>query len=295
MRYGINAFFYITHMSGVHGSIVKNEKSYMKLITHEDSYHLHKLFGAYVLGNFIYQHYLYIVIGDMNLTLFNLIPHILLHLSSLQFRVLAKRETETEKMKMFIWEELRLHSFVFALRAILVIWFQEFSYFIVLSTMLVADNITFSCGTQNVTTVRGVHTRNSNSLAKKLTGQFFSISQIGATIICSGMFQCKFSSALAFSTLPPIQTSAFGMTLLRKNIITKQMWQIIYTGQLLWVYVMWYLETGNLWIFPLSISGLMMRKTAISKYMMFCYFGLLHWTIYITFEVLNNPTIELEF
>jgi hypothetical protein len=92
------------------------------------------------------------------------------------------------------------------------------------------------------------------------------MSQMGATIICAGFFQNKWSPVLVFSTLPPIQTSAFGMTLIRKGIIDKIVWQYVYIIELLFVYLIWYIEMKNLYIVPLSAIFLFMRKMNMSKY-----------------------------
>ncbi len=50
-------------------------------------------------------------------------------------------------------------------------------------------------------------------------------------------------------TLPPVQTSAFGMTLLRKNLISKRAWTAVYVAELLLVYVYWLLAYGNVSVF----------------------------------------------
>jgi len=108
--------------------------------------------------------------------------------------------------------------------------------------------------------------KEKKSIIKQLYSGFFSTSQLGATIICGGFFQKKVNPILVFSTLPAIQTSAFGMTLLRKNIINKEIWQIIYSLELLLVYFIWYLEYNNLYIIFFSIIAYIYRKLNINKY-----------------------------
>jgi hypothetical protein len=92
------------------------------------------------------------------------------------------------------------------------------------------------------------------------------MSQMGATVIVSGMFQPHASSMLVFCTLPPIQTSAFGMTLIRKNLISQATWTMIYSIELLMVYLIWYLEYGNFNIVSIAFVTYMARRMGVSKY-----------------------------
>lgn len=242
-----------------------------KLITHEDPFHIHKTMGIYCLFHFVYQFFYYFTFHTMNLNTLNMLPHILLHITSFVFKVLDKRPVTgdnkiVKKMAMFIWEELRLHSFLFGCRSSLIILFPNYSVTIVFLTMLLADITTYFYGNPNVSTVRGNKNLEKKSIIKQLYSGFFSTSQLGATIICGGFFQKKVNPILVFSTLPPIQTSAFGMTLLRKNIINKEIWQIIYSLELLLVYFIWYLEYNNLYIIFFSIIAYIYRKLNINKY-----------------------------
>jgi hypothetical protein len=238
------------------------------LITNEDNYNLHKLFGMYVLLHYSFQYVHYFAFGYMILNKWNMIPHIGLHMSSFIFNVLQRRIMNT-KMAMFIWEELRMHSMIFSSRACLSIMYPQYRLIFIFTTMMSADLVTYCFGDRSQSTVRGNHLHITKNIFKQLSSQFFSISQLGATIICSGLFQNNYSSILVFSTLPPIQTSAFGMTLIRKNIINKNVWQYVYTAELVLVYVIWYLETQNLLIIPLSVSCYLMRRLGISKYVLF--------------------------
>ena len=216
-----------------------------KLVTPEDPYHIHKTCGLYVLMNFIYQYYLFFTTLTMNLTPLILLPHALLHVSSFMFKVLSHRG-RTKALNMFIWDELRLHSCIFAFRAIFTILFPEFGKPIVVITMLCADYATKLYGTEGVGTVRGkIANHGKRNIMNELSVAFFSISQMGATVICAGCFQSSPSPYLTFFTLPAIQTSAFGMTLIRKNIIDRSMWSVSYTIILLLVYVAWYKLYGT--------------------------------------------------
>jgi hypothetical protein len=169
---------------------------------------------------------------------------------------------------MFIWNELRLHSLLFAWRACFSILFIDYCFYISFLTIFLADIVTYYYGTPGVSTVRGDQTRvGKRNIFKEIIGAFFSISQIGATIITMGFFQKTPSLILIFSTLPPIQTSAFGMTLIRKNLINKDLWSYFYTAELLITYYIWYLEYKNINIFFISCAIYFIRRYYnISKY-----------------------------
>ena len=216
--------------------------------------------------NFVTQSITYVYSGKMYLNWMILIPHVLLHASSLIFKVLPRRRVQRH-MAMFIWEELRLHAAVFAMRAILVILIldKKFAKLVVLGTMLAADLVTKKYGTEGVSTVRGLHSAKTKSTFKILSGLFFSTSQLAATLICSGCFCYEISPVLVFCTLPPIQTSAFGMTLIRKNMITKRTWSYVYGVELSAVGLMWWYEYANLWVIPLAFLAFGLRKL-MNKY-----------------------------
>lgn len=244
-----------------------------ELVTHEDFFHIHKSLGLYVLIHYFYQYWNYFSYGTMNLHIWNILPHMGLHISSFIFHVLQKR-IMTKQMAMFIWEELRVHSLIFSFRACLSILIPEMRVLFLFATMISADIVTNIYGIEGTSTVRGTHDRVSSNLIKQLSGAFFSTSQMGATLICAGYFQHHYSPVLVFSTLPPIQTSAFGMTLIRKNIINKTVWQVVYGIELGMVYVLWYMETGNILILPLGMFCYLMRRIGMNKYLLFLIIGL---------------------
>ena len=249
-----------------------------KLFTEEDPYHVHKIFGFYCLSNFIFQLASYALTKQMYLNVYTITPHILLHVTSFIFKVLPKRAVTEDnkivkKMAMFIWEELRLHSFTFGTRSCLIILFPEYSFPIVIGTMILADLATEYFGNPKVSTVRGNLNIEKKSFSKQVYSSFFSTSQLGATIICGGFFQKQINPYLVFATLPAIQTSAFGMTLLRKNIINKEIWQVVYSIELVLVYIIWYTEYKNLWVLFYSMIAFLLRKQKINKYVLWfvCY------------------------
>jgi hypothetical protein len=247
-----------------------------KLITHEDPYYLHKFLGLSCLFNYGYQYYMYFRYSNPILNIYTLLPHFLLHYSSFIFKVLEKRLVET-RMTMFIWKEVRLHSLIFAYRACLSILFTDYCQIITLLAMISADIVTNNYGTLGVSSIRGQQNKfGKRSMMKELAGAFFSISQMGATIITSGIFQPNPSKILIFSTLPPIQTAAFGMTLIRKNIINKNTWSIIYSIELFFTYYIWYKECHNLHIIPLSVLIYLLRRVGFSKYIIWSNAFIIH-------------------
>lgn len=247
-----------------------------KLITHEDPYHLHKTLGIFCILNYGFQYYMYFTRDTYMLNIYTVLPHILLHYSSFIFKVLHTRPTES-RLSMFIWEELRLHSLIFAWRACFIILFTKYGQIITLLSMICADLATQLYGTPGVSTVRGQHSKvGKRNWIKELSGLFFSVSQMGATVITSGIIQESTSPILVFSTLPPIQTSAFGMTLIRKHIINHYIWTIAYSIELGFTYFIWYKEEKNMNIIPLSILLYCIRRAGVSKYTIWCSAFMIH-------------------
>jgi hypothetical protein len=243
-----------------------------KLITKEDHFHLHKINGILVLLNFCGQLIYYLLYGTVNFTPHPsipnalLLPHALLPLTSFFFHVLRSRPVG-HRMTMFIWNELRLHAVIFSLRSVLVLLYPGLATWWVLATLILADYATREYGSKGISTVRGKHENISRrGTLKFLTGALFSSSQLAGTFICLGCFQPHISPLLVFYTLPAIQTSAFGMTLIRKNLITQKTWAIVYSAELFLVYWLWYLEYQNLKLIWYGISLYIARRQLPSKY-----------------------------
>lgn len=244
-----------------------------KLFTDEDPFNIHKIMGFYCLLNFGIQITMYFFTREMYIRPIVLIPHFLLNATSFVFSVLTTRPVAddgriSKKMSMFIWEELRVHSLIFSYRSLLSILYPEYGPHLVFLTLILADVATHYLGTKGISTVRGNQNFQSTSVMKQIYSGFFSTSQMGATLICGGFFQDIPSSYLMFVTLPAIQTSAFGMTLLRKNIISKETWQIVYSLELTLVYLIWLLEYKNLNVLWISMVLYMLRKSGMNKYVL---------------------------
>ena len=258
-----------------------------KLFTNEDHLNVHKIFGSLVLFNYFFQYMNYFIFDETYLNFITLIPHFLVHYTSFQFNVLKER-SKNKIMAMFIWEELRAHSMIFAYRALFILLQPNYRVMFTFLTMVFADLATDNFGDRQFSTVRGDHNKRSLSYYKYFASNFFSMSQMGATIICAGFFQNKWSPILVFSTLPPIQTSAFGMTLIRKGIIDKKVWQYVYAIELLFVYLIWYMEMQNLYIVPLSAIFLFMRKMNMSKYHILAIFFIMNEIVNITKNIIES-------
>ena len=258
-----------------------------KLFTNEDHLNVHKIFGSLVLINYIFQYMNYLIFNETYLNFITLIPHFLVHYTSFQFNVLRER-ARNKVMAMFIWEELRAHSMIFAYRALFILLQPNYRVIFTFITMIFADLATDNFGDRQFSTVRGDHSRISSSYYKYLSSNFFSMSQMGATIICGGFFQHRWSPMLVFSTLPPIQTSALGMTLIRKGIINKTIWQYVYAVELFFVYLIWYIEMQNLYIVPLSAIFLFMRKMNMSKYHILGIFFVMNEIVNMTNNIIES-------
>ena len=72
-------------------SVTNSVGIFKKLITDEDPFHIHKSMGIYCLCNFIIQLTFYLLYRKMYLSPIVMVPHILLHITSFVFKVLAKR------------------------------------------------------------------------------------------------------------------------------------------------------------------------------------------------------------
>ena len=202
-----------------------------KLVTKEDGYHIHKIFGGITLINFAYQFVNMLIYGktemDKEYGLYLMIIHGTLSISSLIFHIPNIRN----RISPMIYPEFRLHSIIFALRSIVCYYLCYYNlnkiYNILMCylTMILADIATFiTNNNKENTTMRNMpyDSSISNEKRKKIT-RFQSNMQISATLYMLG------NTDTTFFTLYPIQLAAFLMTLVRKNIIDGIMWHKIYT------------------------------------------------------------------
>lgn len=221
-----------------------------KLYTHEDPYHTHKTLGIFCLSHFIYRLYLRIAYHTMflemnTITIACICAHILLSVSSFVFSIPKRKVTS----RVVIWEETRAHSLVFSLRSImmmfLIMMYQNSGWdhtvlvcarwVIIITTMLLADSVS-----NHYKNLHIIHKDDSvmrklpypdnisNETTKRLK-YFYSVSQIGATLIC--LITTDVDSL--FILLAPIQVSMLLSTLNKKGIISTLSWHIWYSAALL--------------------------------------------------------------
>lgn len=208
-----------------------------KLVTPEDSTHIHKFLGIAVMVHYFYRMYLFLTTGSMQFdnsvsTFLAIVLHSVLSLSSMIFHIPSFRI----KSGPMIYPEFRLHSIVFAMRSLVVmllmyvarrydmVWPLYLRGLVVIVTMVLADLITRSFKEQG-TTMRGMpFPEYVPENIRDALNAFYSISQLCATA------QVMFSYRLdeAFLVLFPIQIAAFLMTCVRKSIISAGAWHFYY-------------------------------------------------------------------
>jgi hypothetical protein len=217
-----------------------NVQNIYKLKTKEDPTHFHKTLGFVCLFNFIYRFYLLFVNGAMDLNNSGgagmVLVHGLLSCSSMIFHIPSQRNRAAP----MIYPEFRLHSIIFAMRSVACFFITYYKmhlfykFAVCYSTMLLADGVTYyivkkpkffaSLKTvESGTTMRDMpfDSRISEEEQKQIS-LAQSANQIGATLYMFGNLDSCFSPLLA------IQLAAFLMTLVRKSIITSNMWHISY-------------------------------------------------------------------
>jgi hypothetical protein len=203
-----------------------NIENIPKLITKEDPYHIHKILGIASLAHFSYRYYhlWYKSMGfNTNYDAAFLIIHALLSATSFQFKIPQSRNQASP----MIYPEFRLHNLLFSYRSILCSLFFYYklpiTYNIIVCyfTMIGADIVTYYY--KDGTTMRGMQFDSDIPEDVKQTITIFhSKMQLCATTYMIGNIDS------AFSPLFAIQFSSFLMTLVRKNIIKKNQWHLLY-------------------------------------------------------------------
>jgi len=234
---------------------VKKRFIIKKLFTHEDKFNVHKTFGLLSLLSYVYR-YLYMMplTGTLGIDhgLFSyvtLLIHTCLSCSSLVFHVLAMRIIENP---LIIYEEYRIHAILFTLRGILVSLFGLHMYLtpeeyrryalplMVCFVHILVDLVTMKHGKKGVTAVR--HEGKSTGAIRfgKYVYSFYQFAALGGHLIVHDSL-----SDLGFNTIIAIQSSAFLMTLKRKNLIDWSTHAIWYTLCLvISMYYMWIAKGG---------------------------------------------------
>ncbi len=208
-----------------------------KLITNEDSLHIHKIIGSIIIINYTYRYLYYILYGHMNIKtnfdIYIIFLHGLLSVSSLIFHIPKIRNINQP----MIYPEYRMHSIIFALRSVFscIIYFYNYNYknIIVICglTFILADIISayYNTKNQNNKTMRNMPFDKSFTIKnQQALTLMYSYSQIGATLFMFGNINTAFSPMFA------IQIAALFMTLVRKSIINTYIWHLIYSLSL-WI------------------------------------------------------------
>ena len=263
-----------------------------KLVTREDGFHIHKTLGIMCLCNFIYRYSMLWMYGTMDLNnplgFASVLLHGLLSTSSLIFHIPEDRNP----MSPMIYPEFRLHSIVFALRSVLCSICHYYSLpiqpLICMGTMVAADTITKYANHQNQNGRTISNMPFHSAISEQGKYQVITMNrcmQIGATLYMLG------SMDSSFSPLFGIQMAAFLMTLVRKSIITANMWHICYALSL-WINI--------LFVFSLPLPFILFHAAMYNLYTI-CFFTwntnkYLNWTIvfsvYTAYQVWN-PTLDM--
>ena len=236
-----------------------NPSQIHRLVTHEDGhfFHAHKIFGLIGLGNYLYRMASQAFWGTMSYdasmwTPMFIMVHAMMHVTSFQFLIPSRRN----RVYNIIWPEMRWHSLVFAYRSLLmmsILWFAWIGVIpknmtpwirgpVVLATMALADQIT-SYYTKIDAIKETETTMRSNPYPSYIDPAWaraynimYSTSQVLGTmnILCRDM-------GSIFLVVLPIQIAPFGMTLVKKGVITQAGWHLWYSFAIFANY--WYAKT----------------------------------------------------
>ena len=194
---------------------------------------MHKILGLLSVWSFLYRYFLvYKDEGNLNFdgTAFDWVTmalHLALSSSSLIFHVLKKRN---KAHPMMIWQEYRLHAIVFTLRCFVVFSYamlrplESFGpivegiglYCAVMFNHVLADLVSKQFGVKGDTAVR-VRDDDPRAWHIKFGMRFYSYYQFMA--LGSHLAMTPHLGDLGFNALVAIQSSAFLMTLYRKQLI----------------------------------------------------------------------------
>ena len=273
-----------------------NKTKISKLVTHEDKFHLHKIFGCVSLLNYFYLLFDFFYSGAVaEMTLRTIDSgfigltwvHSILSLSALQFLI---PRTRTGIIPM-IWQEFRAHSIVFAVRSFVLI---NLLYFIakkcdsdvgagaitgcvrlgvVLLAMKLADLSTeyLRENKKETTTATMPYWSDCPANMQSAIKYFYTHSQFMATFVC--LFgEIPYILAVAF----PIQFASFMMTLVRKNIISSFWYHVLYGGSLLAVYL---INAADMRLYPVIFVGILLVYLRVhlklNKYVLWTIVGII--------------------
>ena len=212
------------------------------LFSSHDILNVHKILGFGCLAHYGYRFYNKFVYGSMLfessnsiLTYISPMIHLTLSLSSFIFTI----PTHRFNSKAIIWRELQLHNIIFTSRSVCMMYHAMFFkdinalYFcsrlgIVIFHHYLADMATAKYQKDNKTTTRDIPYDTKNTWIPYVNKKFYAISQLLATSAILLSDNCDNGFFIMF----PIQLSTFLMTLVRKNIISNNIWHILYAMSL---------------------------------------------------------------
>jgi len=200
-----------------------------RLLTHHDRYHRHAILGLVSLLHFAYRLLATAVTGvafppgePAWATALCLLPHTLLHVTSLTLHLPRKRNFSAP----MIWPEFRLHSGVFGLRMVaataasLWLWApgagsqHPAAYLLVLGTCCLADLVTRHFGDQEQRTTNAMpYPAQATAAHVAAAKEFYRDAQVNATLLAA-----TGPPSGIFLSLLSIQAAPLLMTLVRKGV-----------------------------------------------------------------------------
>jgi len=197
--------------------------------------YIHKILGFGCLVHYGYRFMLKFKYDTMFLDISPISPlfHLGLSLSSFIFKVPIKRFLN----RTIIWKELQLHNIIFTSRSICMIYhniyFKTYDINYYLTKLLIisghhylADKVSDKYINDDLTTTRDIRGGGNK--------KFYAISQIIATTT----LLLNTNPDSSFTIMFPIQLSAFLMTLVRKGMISNELWNILYTSSLIFPFLL---------------------------------------------------------
>ena len=249
-----------------------------RLFSQHDPAHVHAILGALSLVSFLYYYGNVVYHGRLpadGVPPYVMLLHLSLSLSSILFAVPRRRIRRNPTL---IWFEYRAHAVIFTLRSVAIYVANHYLHSaavvrlgVVLCTGAAADYVSRVYGEEGITTVRG--NGKYRDARVKMIVPFYSVYQICASASHIYDYNPVFSG---YNTLIAIQSSAFGMTLVRKGIVG---WKYHAAGYsfclLLSMYAMWLQvippHRYGFWILCALVSiGRIMD--GVNKYALWCIF-----------------------